>query len=78
MSLLRDLDIILMLGKLCLCMALGLCTSRGLSAERSTVGPLLLFKVASLPRRTSEGVGWLLKVAPIAILRAGNSAASAA
>ena len=69
---LRDLDIILMAGRLCLC------TSRGLSAERSTVGMLFLFKLSPLPRRRSEGVAWLLKEAPAASLRAGNSAASAA
>ena len=42
------------------------------------MGTLLLLKLVSLPRRISEGVSWLLKDAPAAILRAGNSAASAA
>ena len=52
LSRLQDLDIILMVGRLCLC------TSRGLSAERSTLVTLFLFRVEmSLPRRTSEGVG---------------------
>ena len=54
LSLLRDLDIILMVGRLWL----WLCTSLGLSAERCTLDTLSLFRVeVSLPRRTSEGVG---------------------
>ena len=72
----------LMTGMLCLAMSLGLCTSLGLSWERSTAGTLFLWMwaVSLLPCPTWKAAGFVedLKEAPPALRRAGNSAASAA
>ena len=71
-----------MTGMLCLAMSLGLCTSLGLSWERSTAGTLFLcmWAVSLLPCPTWKAAGFVedLKEAPPALRRAGNSAASAA
>lgn len=72
----------LMTGMLCLAIPLGLCTSLGLSSERSTAGTLFLcmWAVSLLPGPTWKAAGFVedLKEGPPALRRAGNSAASAA